>query len=401
MELYISKNEKASGKIIALDDMVLTKDYPTAAGSKMLEGYMSLFNAEVVDRLESNGYAIGGKAKVGELCIDLLGETSYFGATEREDGTLITASSELVKNGEALAAIGLDANGTSRRAASLNGQICVKPTYGTVSRFGTISIACSGEAVSVTANTVSAVKEILDVIAGHDDKDGTSLSEEKCALIKSNAEFSPAKKIAIAKSITESADDSVKARIAEVKKTLEANGIEVCEIDDSVIAAAKSAWNILMSAELCNNVSRYDGVKYGYRTPNYTTIDELYTNSRTEAFGELLKTAILFGSETLSTDNYMKMYDKGLRIRRVIVEKFAEIFESYDAVLMPASAKTAYTKADTDANKYIAYDENLYTAPASITGLPAVIAGGVQFIGKAFSENMLLDIASKLEGVGK
>ena len=97
----------------------------------------------------------------------------------------------------------------------------------------------------------------------------------------------------------------------------------------------------------------------------------------------------------------MKMYDKGLRIRRIIVEKFAEIFESFDAVLLPASAKNAYTKADTDANKYIAYDENLYTAPASITGLPAVVAGGVQFIGKAFSENTLLDIASKLEGVGK
>ena len=153
-----------------------------------------------------------------------------------------------------------------------------------------------------------------------------------------------------------------------------------------------------MSAELCHNVSRYDGVKYGYRTPNYTTIDELYTNSRTEAFGELLKNAILFGSEVLSDYNYMKMYDKGLRVRRVLVEKFAEIFESFDAVLMPAAAKTAYTKADTEANKYISYDENLYTAPASITGLPVVVAGGVQLIGKAFSENALFEIAKVLEG---
>ena len=156
-----------------------------------------------------------------------------------------------------------------------------------------------------------------------------------------------------------------------------------------------------MSAELCNNVSRYDGVKYGYRTDNYTTIDELYTNSRTEAFGELLKTAILYGSETLSTENYMRMYDKGLRVRRVLVEKLNEIFGEYDALLMPASAKTVYTKADTDANKYIAYDENLYTAPASITGLPAVVAGGVQFVGSAFSEQALLDLAKKLEGDGE
>ena len=401
MELYTAKKEKLSGKTVVLDDMILTKDMPTAAGSKMLEGYMSPFDAEVVNRLTAAGYEIGGKAKVGELCIDLLGETSYFGANEREDGSLMTASSDIVKKGEAVAAIGLDANGTPRRAAALNGQVCLKPTYGTVSRFGTVSIACSGETVTVTAKDVDGVKAILDVIAGHDDKDGTSLSDEKCALIKSGVELAPAKKVALAKSLTESADEATQKRVEAAKAALEGKGVQVTEIDDSLLKAAKTAWNILMSAELCNNVSRYDGVKYGYRTDNYTTIDELYTNSRTEAFGELLKTAILYGSETLSTENYMRMYDKGLRVRRVLVEKLNEIFGEYDALLMPASAKTVYTKADTDANKYIAYDENLYTAPASITGLPAVVAGGVQFVGSAFSEQALLDLAKKLEGDGE
>ena len=400
MELYLAKQEGQKGKTIALDDMILTKDMPTAAGSKMLENYMSLFDAEVVGRLTEAGYSIGGKAKVGEMCIDLLGETSYYGAVENSDGTLMTASAMLVKNGEADAAIGLDANGTPRRAAALNGLVCIKPTYGTVSRFGTVSIACSGETVTVTANDVTTAKNVLNAIVGHDDKDGTSLPEEKCAKIKGE-EFVPAKKVAVAKSLTESADETVKQKVAAAVEVFKANGIEVVEIDDSLLLTAKNAWNILMSAELCNNVSRYDGVKYGYRTKNYTTIDELYTNSRTEAFGELLKTAILFGSETLSDDNYMKMYDKGLRIRRVLSEKFEEIFESFDAVLMPASAKSAYTKADTEANKYIAYDENLYTAPATITGIPAVIAGGVQLLGKAFSENVLLDLAKKLEGAGK
>ncbi|MBE6642862.1 MAG: hypothetical protein E7615_04345 [Ruminococcaceae bacterium] len=400
MELYLAKQDGQKGKKIALDDMILTKDMPTTAGSKMLENYMSLFDAEVVERLTASGYAIGGKANVGEMCIDLLGETSYYGAVEGEDGTLMTASAMLVKNGEAEAAIGLDANGTPRRAAALNGLVCIKPTYGTVSRFGTVSIACSGETVTVTANDVSTAKNVLDAIVGHDDKDGTSLPEEKCAKVKA-AEFVPAKRVAVAKSLTESAGETVKQKIAAAIDAFKANGIEVVEIDDSLLLTAKNAWNILMSAELCNNVSRYDGVKYGYRTKNYTTIDELYTNSRTEAFGELLKTAILFGSETLSDYNYMKMYDKGLRIRRVLSEKFDEIFESFDAILMPVSAKSAYTKADTEANKYIAYDENLYTAPATITGIPAVIAGGVQLLGKAFSENVLLDLAKKLEGAGK
>ena len=152
-----------------------------------------------------------------------------------------------------------------------------------------------------------------------------------------------------------------------------------------------------MSAELCNNVSRFDGVKYGYRSENYTTIEELYTNSRTEAFGELLKTMIIYGSDVLSTDNYMSFYDKAMRIRRVIAEKFAEIFAEYDAVMLPASSKKTFTKADTDANKYLSFDENLYTAPATITGLPAVVGGGVQLIGKAFSDSALMDAVKTIK----
>ena len=147
-----------------------------------------------------------------------------------------------------------------------------------------------------------------------------------------------------------------------------------------------------MCAELCNNVSRYDGIKYGYRSPNYTTIGELYTNSRTEAFGELLKDAILYGSETLSDYNYMKMYDKAMRVRRVISEYFGELFAEYDAVLMPAAAK-AYTEEDVKADKYISFKENIYTAPAAITGLPALVVGGVQLVGAAFSDGSLLELA--------
>ena len=161
------------------------------------------------------------------------------------------------------------------------------------------------------------------------------------------------------------------------------------------------AWNALMAAELCNNVSRYDGVKYGYRTPNYTNIDELYTNSRTEAFGDVLKTMILFGSDVLSTPNYEKMYDKSMRIRRVVVEAFAELFRGYDCVLLPACSKAKYTLEDIKADPYLVCKENLFTAPAAITGLPAVIAGGVQLVGPAFSESSMLDIAEDYGKEGK
>ena len=379
---------------ILLDDMILTKDMPTAGGSKMLEGYMSLFEAEVVTRLKNSGYNIGGKADVGEFAFDLLGESSCNGACI-SDGKLANATAEILKSGEGLAAVVLDVNGAPRRAAAQSGLVNVKPTYGTVSRYGTIPVACSGETVSVSATTAEKCEEILKVILGHDDKDGTSLPEDTIKGIFASS--SAAKKVALPKGLLESVDSDVKAQIDNFVKILEQNGIEVCEIEDSLLKTARIAWNILMSAELCNNVSRYDGVKYGYRANSFSNIDELYTNSRTEAFGELLKTTIIFGSETLSTENYMKVYDKALRMRRVISEYFNELFKEYDAVLMPAVSFAAYSKEQVEGNKYLCFEENLYTAPASIAGLPVVTVGGVQLVGKAFSEKKLLGVAKLYE----
>lgn len=401
MKIYLSENEKAEGKKVALDDLMLTADMPTTAGSKMLDGYKSLFGADVIDRLSKAGYSISGKLNTGEFGIDVLGETSYFGACKNDDGTLAAAASLALKDESLTAAVCLDVTGTVRRAAAVSGLVSIKPTYGTVSRFGTIPVACSGETVSVMAVTAEKCSEVLDVIAGHDDKDGTSLPDDKCALVKSGAAFTPIKKVALAKSLISGADAATIAKIDAFRAVLAKNGIETEEIDDSVLKAAGTAWNILMNSELCNNVSRYDGVKYGYRSKNYRDIDELYTNSRTESFGELLKIAVLAGSENLSTDNYMKYYDKALRVRRVICEKFAGIFNSFDAVLMPACSKASYTEEDVKSNLYLAFDENIYTAPASITGLPAVVAGGVQLVGSAFSENALLAVAALVEKEGK
>ncbi|MBE6573121.1 MAG: hypothetical protein E7652_01870 [Ruminococcaceae bacterium] len=397
MNLYIDKKDSAAAKNVVVDDMILTKDLATTAGSKMLEGYKSLFAAEVVEKLEGAGYTVSGKANVGELAIDLAGESSYFGATE-VDGKLTNAASVIVKNEDVSGAVVLEVNGANMRSAAFSDLVLVKPTYGTVSRYGTIPAACSGETVSVMAKTVAQAHELLDTVAGYDCKDGTMHADEKCALIKSGAEFAPIKKVAIAKSLCDTADAS---KVDAFKAFLEKAGVEVTVVDAEVLTAASAAWSALMCAELCNNVSRYDGVKYGYRTKNYKNIDELYTNSRTEAFGMLLKSAILYGSDALSTSNYDKVYDKGLRVRRVISEYFASLFAEYDAVLIPVASKNEYTMADVEADRYISFKENRFTAPAMITGLPAVVVGGVQLVGKAFSENALLDLAEKYEKEGK
>ena len=399
MKLYTAKNETATNNKIVLDDMILTKDMPTAAGSRILDGYVSLFDATVAQKLTNAGFSIAGKANVGEFSIDLMGESSYYGAC-MQDGRLISADAKLILDGEAEAAVVLDVNGTPRRAAAQNGLVYVKPTYGTVSRYGTVPVACSGETVGVMAKSVDGCAKILDAIVGHDDKDGTSQPEALCAKLKSGAPAKKVARVAVLGTMKKTVDADVAKKLSDFEAKLTENGIEVAEIEGEVFNAARVAWNILMTAELCNNVSRYDGIKYGYRSKNYTTIGELYTNSRTEAFGDLLKTAILYGSDRLSTENYMKIYDKSLRIRRVLVDAFADLFAQFDAVLMPVTSKLFYTEEDVAANKALSFEENLYTAPASITGLPSVIAGGVALVGPAFSENGLLEVARLFEKGG-
>ena len=389
MKAYTVKLDTAAAKPVVLEDMILTKDLPTAAGSRMLAGYRSLFDAEAVNRLTAAGYTVVGKAAVGEFAFDLLGESAAEGAlTEGE--TLAYPAAAIVES-DGIPAVCFDVNGAPRRAAAQAGLVYLKPTYGIVSRFGTVPVACSGETVGVMAKTAAECRALLATLAGHDDKDGTSLSEELC---RSALAEKPITRVAV---VTSLSSDTAKPLVAALAKL----GVEVTEVEAPMLATAHEAWNILMSAELCNNVSRYDGVKYGYRSETFTNIDELYTNSRTEAFGSLLKTAILFGSETLSTENYMKVYDKALRIRRKTVEAMAELFACYDAVLLPATSKDAYTVADVAADPTLTYTENRYTAPASVTGLPSVVFGGAALVGPAFSEGALLALAERYEKEAK
>ncbi len=387
-----------TSKRIICDDMILTKDIPTTAGSRMLEGYVSLFEAEALTRAKSAGYSLKYKKSVGEFAFDTIGESSYNGDYYINEKPVLGAAQGILLD-DADAAICLDVNGSVRRGAAQAGLVSIKPTYGTVSRFGTIPVACSGECVSVIGKNADEAYDLLCAVSGHDDKDGTSLPEDKCELIKDTS-ASP-RKIALLRSMLDGIDSEVKEKIDNFVKAMNENGVSIDEIDDTVIARSNVAWNVLMCAELCNNVSKYDGVKYGYRAENFSGIDELYTNSRTEAFGELLKTAILYGSEALSTENYMKVYDKSLRVRRVIVEAFKSIFKDYDAILMPACSSMSYPADLMTRNKYFCFKENFYTAPASITGLPAAVVGGVQIIGDAFSEGLLINITRIYEKEGK
>ena len=258
---------KMGNGTIAVDDTLLVKDVPATAGSRILEGFTPLFSAEVVERLQNKGYEMAGKTHVGEFGLDLVGEFSYYAPQE---GTLKGAAATAVASETVKAALGVDMNGAARRAAALAGVDFLKPTYGTVSRYGVISCAASGEQVGVYAGNAKDVSEIMSVIAGHDEKDGTSLKAESYDYTLCDVK---GKKVGIVKSLLEKADDQTKAKVAAYAESLKAQGVEVEEIDCDLFALANTAWQILMCAETCNNVSRYDGVKYGHRAETYKNID--------------------------------------------------------------------------------------------------------------------------------
>ncbi|MBQ3129011.1 MAG: hypothetical protein IJC13_08265 [Clostridia bacterium] len=391
---YFVNTINPSGKI-AVDDTILIKGTPATAGSKMLENFTPLFSAEAVERLEKAGYEIAGKTNVGEFGLDLLGETSFFGATE-EDGALAGAAASLVKKGEVTAALSVDLNGAPRRAAALAGVDFIKPTYGTVSRYGVIACACSGEQIGVTAPDADTAKEILTVIAGHDSKDGTSLPAEKYDYALTDVK---GMKIALVKELYALASDEVKAKLDKYAASLKALGATVEEVSLDIVKEAQTAWQILMSAETTNNLSRFDGVKYGHRTAEYKNIDELYVKSRTEGFGFLTKATIIYGSDVLSKSKYDACYDKSLRIRRVVTEKVKAVLASYDAILAPACSQAEYKAYDVLEGFEKVFEESVFTAISSITGLPAMATKGVQLIADSYKDSVLLSIAKSVEGL--
>lgn len=388
MKYYSTKfNDKGT---IAVDDSILVKGELSCSGSHILEGYKPLFSAEAVERLVNKGFEISGKTNVGEFTLDLVGEFSYYNELQ-ENETLKGAAAELVKSGEVKAALGVDMNGATRRAAALSSVSFLKPTYGTVSRYGVISCAASGEQLGVYAKDCDTVAEIMSVIAGNDEKDGTSL-RDKSYTYDTNLDVKGAK-VCIVKELFDKADDAVKANITAYAESLKAKGVIVEEISTDIFEKANTAWQILMCAETCNNVSRYDGVKYGHRSEKYRNIDELYVNSRTEGFNFLTKAVILYGSDVLSKNRYADCYDKALRVRRVVADYVKELFSQYDAVLLPACSKTEYAQYDIKEAFTKVYAESVFTAVPNLVGTPALVSNGVQLMGKHFDESKLLSLA--------
>ena len=399
--------------LIAIDDTIQVAGYPATAGSRTLEHFTPLFSAEAVERLQKAGYVLSGKTNVGEFGLDLTGEFSYFGACSGTckitdtNGSVVadtldvnfSAGTLLVALREVKGALQVDLNGTPRRAAAVLKTDFIKPTYGTVSRYGVIPCACSGEQIGVGAGNAETVRELLSVIAGHDAKDGTSLPDEKYDY---RADLPVEKmRVGIVRELMDAASEEVKNAVLNYAERLRGLGVTVEEVSFPLVEASQTAWHILMCAETCNNLSRYDGVKFGYRTPDYRNIDELYVRSRTEGMNFLTKCVILYGSYVLSKGRYAVCYDRSMRIRRMVREQLNTLFEQYDALLTPAGSRFAYAPYDIADAFETVFRESLFTSAVNLTGIPAMVTGGVQLLANVREENTLFSLAEAAEADGK
>ena len=384
---------------VAVDDLIFVKGAPTTAGSRILEGFEPLFSAEVVERVEKAGYPVAGITAVGEFGLDLLGEFSYNGPM-LEDTHLVGAAASLVANGTVEGALNVDLNGTPRRAAAVSGVVFIKPTYGTVSRYGIIPCACSGEQVGVTARDTATAAKLLSAISGHDVKDGTSLPTEHYDY--SDAGEVRGLRICVIRDLLDAASDEMRAKVEQASETLKEQGAAVETVSFPLAEQAATAWQILMSAETCNNISRYDGVKFGYRAASYSNIDELYTNSRTEGMNLLSKALILYGSDVLSRGRYLECYDRSLRVRRIVAEETAKLLKDYDLILTPPCSRLDYEEYPIAEAFDRVTEEGIFSAIPNLIGIPAIVVNGVQLLAACLQENTLLRAARAVkEGAAK
>ena len=362
-----------------------------SADSRILSGYESPMDAEAIARAKTAGYTLAELCPSGEFAIDLIGESGVNGGFTAPNGDFyILASSYKVAADDSAVALHLDVNGSPRRAAAQLGLVNIKPTVGTVSGYGCIPVCRSSDTVSVTAKTVAEAKSFLNAIKGKDEKDPISTDPH------------PTEK-RIAKIGLALWDGSawLEEKHSEILRNLNRTGVETVEITElsELFTTAHSTWNTVLCAELSCNLSRYDGVHFGRRAENVTDLNELYIRSRSEGFGKLVKAAILYGSYASTETENGQLYAKAVKARAYAKNKINELFDSFDAIVIPACSTPVYTVETVESSRFTALSENFYTALPSLLGLPTVTVSGAQIIGKPHSDDTLIDFAEKMEVV--
>ncbi len=400
-----------AGVPFAIKDNICTKGVKTTAASHILGDFTPVYNATVMDRLEAAGAVTVGKLNMDEFAMGSTSETSYYGPTKNPwDLTKVPGGSSggaaaSVAAKSALISLGSDTGGSIRQPASYCGVTGFKPTYGTVSRFGLIAYASSLDQIGPVARTASDCAAVMDVIAGKDPMDGTTLDTPAAGYLDALTGDVKGLRIGIPKECYETAglDPEVAAKTRAAAETLAAAGAVVEEISMPFLEYVIPAYYIIAAAEASSNLSRFDGVKYGFRASkeDYSGLVDMYNATRSEGFGTEVKKRILLGTFVLSSGYYDAYYRKALRVKAVIKQKFDEIFAGYDLILCPVAPTTAPALGKSLADPMAMYLSDIFTVSVNIAGLPGISVPcgfdksgmpiGVQLIGKALADKTVLN----------
>ena len=395
-----------AGVPVAIKDNMCTEGMLTTCSSKILYNFVPTFTAEAVKRLEDAGAVIIGKTNMDEFAMGSTTETSAYGVTRNPwnprhvPGGSSGGSCAAVAAGETFYALGSDTGGSIRQPSSFCGVTGIKPTYGTVSRWGLIAYGSSLDQIGPVAKDVTDCATILEVISAHDPKDSTSV-ERETDFTSALVDDVKGMRIGIPRDyLGEGLDPEVREAILNAAKVLEEKGAIVEQFDLSLVEYAIPAYYVIASAEASSNLSRFDGVKYGYRAEEYEGLHNMYKKSRSEGFGPEVKRRIMLGSFVLSSGYYDAYYLKALRTKALIKKAFDEAFDKYDVILGPAAPYTAPKLGESLSDPIQMYLGDIYTISVNLAGLPGMTVPcgmdskglpiGLQLIGDCFKEKNII-----------
>jgi aspartyl-tRNA(Asn)/glutamyl-tRNA(Gln) amidotransferase subunit A len=404
---------RLAGMVIALKDNICYKGHRVSASSKILEGFESLYSATVVERLLAEDAIIIGRLNCDEFAMGSSNENSAYGPVKNPHNSSKVAGGSSGGSAAAVAAdlcqvaLGSDTGGSIRQPAAFCGVVGLKPTYARVSRFGLIAYASSFDQIGPLTKSIEDAAIVTEIIAGKDENDSTSSSVSVSNF--SNLEGSVEKKhIAYFKEYidTPGLDPEIKENFLQLIESLRAEGHTVEEQSFSHLDVIIPTYYILTTAEASSNLARFDGVHFGYRSPNAHDLESTYKMSRTEGFGEEVKLRIMLGTFVLSSGYYDAYYTKAQKVRRLIQERTKAVFEQFEFILMPTTPNTAFDIGLKNEDPTIAYLEDIYTVHANLAGVPAIslplwkskknMPIGIQLMAPAFKEQDLLTFSPDL-----
>ena len=412
-EKGIDFNNVMSGIPLAVKDNISTKGILTTAASKMLYNYNPIFDATAVEKLYNKDMIVIGKTNMDEFAMGGSTETSYFKKTKnawdqsKVPGGSSGGSAAAVASGQTRLALGSDTGGSIRQPAAFNGIVGLKPTYGRVSRFGLIAFGSSLDQIGPFSQTVKENAQLLNVISGHDTKDSTSSVNEVPDFTAKIGKDIKGMKIALPKEyLGEGIDAEVKETIIKAAQQFEKLGAIVEEVSLPHSKYGVAVYYIIASSEASSNLQRFDGIRYGYRTEKFDTLDDIYVNTRSEGFGEEVKRRIMLGTFSLSSGYYDAYFKKAGQVRSLIIQDFDQVFADYDLILGPTAPSVAFDLDSLNHDPVAMYLADLLTIPVNLAGLPGIsipagfaqgLPVGLQLIGPKYSEETIYQVASAFE----